>query len=298
MLNRSTTIFYDIFTEVLTGFFGCSKKMDEKLIELVRDCPELYDLSNKKYMDTGFKNNIWGNIGKELKLEGNIESQEDEVKEQEHNEEEQSNEQNPVNDENPPIVELETKDESRQFFTPKAYLTTSNKRKKVNASQQSASSQLMEYLLQRKSEPSNSSVRKVDSVDAFLTGIGSTLKTLSPYYLNLAKSEIFQTVQKYELQMITAPAYRSNQSLHGEHRSSSSETPCVSQYPNVTSPCDIAQSPSMYSNTSTRTSTPLSSHNPDVDQQHPRVLDQSIIASTSYQQADSIQTFFKNYQHL
>ncbi|KAF5271164.1 hypothetical protein FQR65_LT17689 [Abscondita terminalis] len=208
----------------------------------------------------------------ERNTKGNIESQEDEVKEQEqeHNEEEQSNEQNAVNDENPPIVELETKDESRQFSTPKAYLTTSNKRKKVNASQQSASSQLMEYLLQEKSEPSNSSVRKVDSVDAFLTGIGSTLTTLSPYYLNLVKSEIFQTVQKYELQMITAPAYRSNQSFHGENRSSSSETPCVSQYPNVTSPCDMAESPAMYSNTSTRTSTPLSSPNPDVDQQHPR----------------------------
>lgn len=46
--------------------------MDEKLIELVRNYPELYDLSNKKYMDACFKNNVWNKIGKELKLEGKL----------------------------------------------------------------------------------------------------------------------------------------------------------------------------------------------------------------------------------
>lgn len=39
-------------------------------------------------------------------------------------------------------------------------------------------------------------------VDAFLSGIAPTLKTLSPYDLHLAKSEIFAIVQKYELQHI------------------------------------------------------------------------------------------------
>lgn len=40
------------------------------------------------------------------------------------------------------------------------------------------------------------------SVNAFLAGISPTLKSLSPYYLNLAKSEIFAIVQKYEMKMI------------------------------------------------------------------------------------------------
>lgn len=43
---------------------------DEKLIELVRNYPVLYDLSNPKYMDTNFKNNIWTKVGEEMKTTG------------------------------------------------------------------------------------------------------------------------------------------------------------------------------------------------------------------------------------
>lgn len=45
---------------------------DEKLIELVREYPVLYDLSHSKYMDTGFKNNIWARIAKEMKQDGKL----------------------------------------------------------------------------------------------------------------------------------------------------------------------------------------------------------------------------------
>jgi hypothetical protein len=41
--------------------------MDTKLIELVRECEELYDMSNKKYCDSAWKIKLWGQIGKELK---------------------------------------------------------------------------------------------------------------------------------------------------------------------------------------------------------------------------------------
>ncbi|XP_015433726.1 PREDICTED: uncharacterized protein LOC107189657 [Dufourea novaeangliae] len=64
--------------------------------------------------------------------------------------------------------------------------------------QQTASSQLMEYLINK-----NPNKTSEHPVDAFLTGIATTLKTLSPYNLNLAKSEIFSIVQKYELKMIS-----------------------------------------------------------------------------------------------
>ncbi|XP_014255072.1 uncharacterized protein LOC106669821 [Cimex lectularius] len=43
---------------------------DKKLIELVRNYPVLYDLSNPKYMDTEFKTNIWNKIGEEMKTPG------------------------------------------------------------------------------------------------------------------------------------------------------------------------------------------------------------------------------------
>ena len=44
--------------------------MDEKLIELVRNCEELYDMSNKQYGDSVWKEKLWGQIGEELKKPG------------------------------------------------------------------------------------------------------------------------------------------------------------------------------------------------------------------------------------
>jgi len=40
--------------------------MDEKLIELVRKCEELYDMSNKQYSDSVLKEKLGGQIGEEL----------------------------------------------------------------------------------------------------------------------------------------------------------------------------------------------------------------------------------------
>jgi len=37
--------------------------MDEKLIELVRKCDELYDISHKKYSDSAWEEKLWGQIG-------------------------------------------------------------------------------------------------------------------------------------------------------------------------------------------------------------------------------------------
>jgi hypothetical protein len=44
--------------------------MDEKLTELVRKCEELYDMSNKKYSDSVWKEKLWAQIGEELKKSG------------------------------------------------------------------------------------------------------------------------------------------------------------------------------------------------------------------------------------
>lgn len=41
-----------------------------------------------------------------------------------------------------------------------------------------------------------------DQVDSFLLSVGATLKTFSPYHLNLAKSQIFAVVQEHDLQQI------------------------------------------------------------------------------------------------
>jgi hypothetical protein len=44
--------------------------MDEKLIELVRKCEELYDMANKKYSDSLWKEKLWGQIREEFKKSG------------------------------------------------------------------------------------------------------------------------------------------------------------------------------------------------------------------------------------
>ena len=49
-----------------------SSEMDEKIRELVHKCEELYDMSNKKYSDSVWKEQLWGQMGEELKKSGKI----------------------------------------------------------------------------------------------------------------------------------------------------------------------------------------------------------------------------------
>nr|CAD7572762.1 unnamed protein product [Timema californicum] len=51
-------------------------------------------------------------------------------------------------------------------------------------------------------EEKNKTEPQVHSVDAFLAAIAQTLKTFTPYYLNVAKTKIFAIVQEYEMEMI------------------------------------------------------------------------------------------------
>jgi hypothetical protein len=46
--------------------------MDEKLIELMRKCEALYDMLNKKYSDSVWKDKLWRQIGEKLKKSGNF----------------------------------------------------------------------------------------------------------------------------------------------------------------------------------------------------------------------------------
>jgi len=57
----------------------------------------------------------------------------------------------------------------------------------------------MKYLLETKK---NEEKKTSDPVDAFLLGIGSTMKTFDPYFLNMVMSKIFNIVQDMEMQQI------------------------------------------------------------------------------------------------
>jgi hypothetical protein len=47
-----------------------SSEMDEKLIELVRKCEELYGISNNMCSDSLWKEKLWGQIGEGSKKSG------------------------------------------------------------------------------------------------------------------------------------------------------------------------------------------------------------------------------------
>jgi hypothetical protein len=44
--------------------------MDEKLIEFVRKCEELYGMGNNKYSDSLWKEKVWRQVGEELNKSG------------------------------------------------------------------------------------------------------------------------------------------------------------------------------------------------------------------------------------
>ncbi|XP_059058678.1 uncharacterized protein LOC131852075 [Achroia grisella] len=62
---------------------------------------------------------------------------------------------------------------------------------------------LIEYLLKKKQEDIMPHITEEHPMDKFMQCIAPTLKSLTPYYQNLAKTEIFNFVQKYEMTMFT-----------------------------------------------------------------------------------------------
>ncbi|XP_067140303.1 uncharacterized protein [Centruroides vittatus] len=228
---------------------------DEHLIEMVHRHPVLFDLSHSKYMDTGYKMNIWSKIGKELKTDGptckvrwsnirdnyrksrkkiatksgqtgkqikpykysdqlsflnkffteretkgNIEPREAELEVGRQDDEldhVQAMKESAVNSPDP--QDFRSDDCCTSDTNAQTLQKTFKKRKQIP--QESASSTLIKYILSKNT--SQKSTPTTHPVDAFLSGISPTLKTLNPYLLNLAKSEIFAIVQKYEMKMLT-----------------------------------------------------------------------------------------------
>lgn len=103
----------------------------------------------------------------------------------------------------------ETDDEER-FTQVQSF--TEHKRGPKRRHEESGSeiSKVMKYMVE-KMETSSSSTEK-HPVDVFLSGIAPTLKSLSPYYLSLAKTQIYSIVQEYEMAMIMHQKSEQNKS--------------------------------------------------------------------------------------
>lgn len=75
--------------------------------------------------------------------------------------------------------------------------------RKKKPQHESAASALMKYVIEKNESKTNKPTVTLDNpIDSFLFGISATLKSMPPYLQHLAKSEIFATIQKYELQML------------------------------------------------------------------------------------------------
>ncbi|XP_055536588.1 uncharacterized protein LOC129725138 [Wyeomyia smithii] len=210
---------------------------DEKLIELVRSHPVLYDLGEARYLDSRHKTVIWNKIAAELEAEANdCKSRWSNIRDQYRKSlkkettrsgqaatqirpykykhllrflkptfEERATMSNiepeePVDDSwTEPAGEEEITMQEEPITKPSRKPKAQSKRR-GRSTEPSASSQLMKYLISKKR--SEQSDGHLHPVDAFLSGIAPILKSLDPLNLNKARAEINATVQKYELAML------------------------------------------------------------------------------------------------
>lgn len=116
---------------------------------------------------------------------------------------------------------------SLQFYKERKVESTKSKFK----SPETASATLMKYMLERNEKTSQ---RVIHPVGAFLAGLAPTLKSLSSYHLNIARSKIFNIVQEIEMDQITH--MQQKYATPPETSSFISSSPSPSPSPNYTTP--------------------------------------------------------------
>ncbi|XP_076682084.1 uncharacterized protein LOC143376098 isoform X2 [Andrena cerasifolii] len=212
----------------------------EKLIELVRQHPVLYDLSHMQYMDSNYKFRIWADIGNKLREDGSAcrarwnnlrDNYRKSLKKQEvrsgsaktiksykysnqmcflkrffgersstgnvgtqefdngNSSDELLADARESCPEQPTLTMQQSTDEEDYEPPEKRKVTYSRGRKET------VSTQVLNYFINKNENP--------HPVDAFLNGISATIKSLSPRNQNCLKTEIFNIVQRYELESLT-----------------------------------------------------------------------------------------------
>ncbi|XP_066995210.2 uncharacterized protein [Anabrus simplex] len=152
-----------------------------------------------------------GNIN--MSADDDFESEDEEEHDTSNTAEQPQSKQQPipqdVNNKGISTGNISDESDSSTFSTPRRHC----KKRKLQ-DELSASSILMKYIIEKNSArglaiSNRASEHLQHPVDAFLFGISPMLKSLSPYYLSLAKSEIFATAHKYEMMMLTEQSTRS-----------------------------------------------------------------------------------------
>jgi hypothetical protein len=102
-----------------------------------------------------------------------------------------------------PSEETEANSGSPSNKTPAFKSPPVRRSKKMNLSQteESPSTSLMKYITKKHEDDNKSN----HLIDAFLSGIGETIKTFPPIYQHMAKSKIFNIVSDIEMQLLAPP---------------------------------------------------------------------------------------------
>ncbi|XP_057662230.1 uncharacterized protein LOC130897410 [Diorhabda carinulata] len=218
-------ILQDIIISVAVKFF--TKLMDdEKLIELVRKYPVIYDTGHAKYLDTKHKLQIWNKIGEEIQKNrqassvtlppcNGILSNAEFIVEDVGSVVVKENPSylsiklfklhatQPTRDNNSDTIShTETEDQLSPVIKRPSVPT-----KRKLPEQDPASTTLMKYLLAR---GDNQKTENVHPLDAFFSGLAATVKIFSPYYQHLAKSRLFNVVQQLEEEQLQHPTVEIN----------------------------------------------------------------------------------------
>ncbi|CAK1546595.1 unnamed protein product [Leptosia nina] len=217
-----------------------TEKFDKKLIRLVKENPVLYDTNHAKYMDFNSREVAWQKIGDELKRPAgdckirwiNIRDVYRRILRQlassKGSRKKQYKYESEISFLKPYFKDITRfyEDDSDQGNDPLDYAcddpeSDCDEPRESKAVKKPRKKWKRELNVEDQEEETPTVVTETslpvefdssDPVDAFLLSIGTTLKTFSPYHLNIAKSKIFSIVQEHDLQQIVQKEQRSNTS--------------------------------------------------------------------------------------
>ncbi|XP_028026546.1 uncharacterized protein LOC114240275 [Bombyx mandarina] len=199
------------------------KSTDLKLMQMVKENPMLYDSGHSDYMNCDAREVIWQQIGDTLNkpasicktrwanirdmMRRSVRLRQKTGKRYKYKYEEQVSFMIPFFKETSSSKEYSYySDEECEVEMPSnmtgVYVTNENLEfEEMKPTNMAGSSRQNDSSLKMSNENFHE-LCPTDPIDVFLLTIGSTLRKFSPYFLNQAKSKIFQVVQDYELQQI------------------------------------------------------------------------------------------------
>ncbi|CAK1546596.1 unnamed protein product [Leptosia nina] len=179
-----------------------NKKLDLKLLELVKQNPMIYNTKHPKFVDFDAREVIWQKIGDTLNKPAGV------CKSRWVNIRDMMRRRLRNRFRNPQAKSYHYKYEEEMSFLLPYFKEMSNEYEdyleeasEIEISADVFGADVFDGNISTE-QFDRQDLKSTDALDVFLITVGNTLRKFSPYYLNQAKSKIFQIVQDYELQQI------------------------------------------------------------------------------------------------